>query len=106
MRSEASDSRGGEPPTLPRFSAGCMARIVSELARIALPWYAVCTAGRAVLWVWQHDRLVNLDLGTQWMAFVHGLRMDTIFRRGFLIGSESASVVRQSSRTGTRVRRW
>lgn len=52
--------------------------VATVLLRVALPWYAVCTLGRVGLWLWQHDRLADLSAEARWMAFAHGLRMDTI----------------------------
>jgi phosphoglycerol transferase MdoB-like AlkP superfamily enzyme len=59
------------------FASGHRA-LVSVLLRVALPWYAVCSAGRIGLWLWQHERLADLDTSVKLAAFVHGLRMDTI----------------------------
>lgn len=52
--------------------------VTALLLRVVLPWYLVCTLGRIGLFLWQHDRLGDLDVGTRWMAFAHGVRMDTI----------------------------
>ncbi|MEY2747612.1 MAG: hypothetical protein RL112_2654 [Planctomycetota bacterium] len=52
--------------------------VAGLIARIALPLYAACLAGRAILLAWQWDRLADLDAQDRLMAFVHGLRMDTI----------------------------
>jgi hypothetical protein len=38
----------------------------------------ICALGRAALLIWQHARLQDLSLSQQLMAFVHGLRMDTM----------------------------
>jgi phosphoglycerol transferase MdoB-like AlkP superfamily enzyme len=48
------------------------------LVRAAVPLYACTTLGRLLLWLWQKDRLADLDLGTQLQAFLVGLRMDTM----------------------------
>jgi len=48
------------------------------LAGLALAWLAVCTAGRLALFAWQWPRLSDLPAGLQAMAFVQGLRLDTM----------------------------
>lgn len=47
-------------------------------------WVAVCTLGRAGMLAWQWERLQDLSPGMRWMAFLHGLRLDTM-ALGFML---------------------
>jgi phosphoglycerol transferase MdoB-like AlkP superfamily enzyme len=48
------------------------------LVRFSLPLYVTCFIGRLVLCLWLLPRLADIPWGTRLMAFVHGIRMDTI----------------------------
>jgi phosphoglycerol transferase MdoB-like AlkP superfamily enzyme len=48
------------------------------LLRVYLLALSVTTLGRLALFCWQHGRLDDIPLHEQLLAFVHGLRMDTI----------------------------
>lgn len=41
-------------------------------------WLLVCTLGRVVMFAWQHARFAELSGAMQAMAFVQGLRLDTM----------------------------
>jgi hypothetical protein len=63
-------------------------QVGQRMAWLLLKLYAlivlICAVGRAALLVWQHNRLQDLGAGQQLMAFVHGLRMDTM-AAGFVL---------------------
>jgi phosphoglycerol transferase MdoB-like AlkP superfamily enzyme len=52
--------------------------IGAPLLRLYLVIIATCAVGRAALMAWQFNRVQDLSLAQQGMAFVHGLRMDTM----------------------------
>lgn len=52
--------------------------VLSTLARIYLLFALVTTTGRLALFVWLRARLEDIPTSEAVMAFVHGLRMDTI----------------------------
>lgn len=58
--------------------------IAGVLLRMAWPWLLLCAVGRLGLFAWQWDRLADLSLAQRGMAFVHGLRMDSIVL-GFML---------------------
>jgi phosphoglycerol transferase MdoB-like AlkP superfamily enzyme len=53
-------------------------RIGVPLLQLYIAIVAICAVGRGFLLLWQHARVADLSMPQQLMAFVHGLRMDTM----------------------------
>jgi phosphoglycerol transferase MdoB-like AlkP superfamily enzyme len=64
------------PPARPFTHAA--RRIGVPLLRLYLAIVAIGATGRAFLLLWQHARVADLSVPQQLLAFVHGLRMDTM----------------------------
>lgn len=66
-----------ESPVSPASPAGS-GHVLTALLRVYALFACVTTLGRAGLYLWLSERLADIPPAERWMAFVHGLRMDTI----------------------------
>lgn len=66
-----------EPPASDAPQAGS-GHVLAALLRVYALFACVTTLGRAGMYVWLSERLGDIPVAERRMAFVHGLRMDTI----------------------------